>query len=147
MPVTIAQPGDLSVIRRLLADCNLPGEDITSAHLKRFLVHRETGQLIGVVGLELRGEAALLRSLAVSERHRGRSVARELVRRAEEHAGSAGIASLYLLTTTADTFFAALGYRITQRDAAPASIRETAEFAGICPSSSVCMVKQVRSTN
>jgi len=93
----------------------------------------------------LRGEAALLRSLAVSEKHRGTGVARELVRCAEEHAGAEGIASLYLLTTAADRFFAALGYRITQRDAAPASIQETAEFAGICPSSSVCMAKHFQS--
>ena len=141
--ITPAQSRDEPAIKHLLADCGLPGDDITAAHLEHFLVHKENSRLIGVVGLEQGGKDALLRSLAVSEDRRGRGLARALVGHAERQARAAGVESLYLLTTTADEFFAALGYRVTQRDSAPKSLQETAEFAGLCPASSVCMVKRL----
>jgi amino-acid N-acetyltransferase len=48
---------------------------------------------------------------------------------------------IYLLTTTAEEFFARRGYRRTERSSAPVAIRNTREFAGICPVSSAFMNK------
>jgi amino-acid N-acetyltransferase len=54
-----------------------------------------------------------------------------------------GVETLLLLTTTAERFFARRGYAVGPRDAAPLEIRQTPEFAGLCPSSSVCMRKRL----
>jgi amino-acid N-acetyltransferase len=73
-----------------------------------------------LVGLELFGSVALLRSLVVSERARG-------------------VHTIYLLTTTAEKFFQRRGFARTDRASAPPAIRATREFAGICPASSAFM--------
>jgi amino-acid N-acetyltransferase len=44
-----------------------------------------------------------------------------------------------LLTTTAAPFFTRFGFTSAARDAAPAALRATAEFASLCPASAVCM--------
>jgi amino-acid N-acetyltransferase len=138
-----AGSADEAAIRQLLAECGLPTSDLTVVLLVNFLVCRADGRVIGVVGVEPAGDAALLRSLAVAPGWRGCRVGRELVQRAEAHARGLGAEAVYLLTMTADRFFAALGYRTIARESAPASVRATAEFANLCPSTSVCMTKPV----
>jgi N-acetylglutamate synthase-like GNAT family acetyltransferase len=83
----------------------------------------------------------LLRSLVVRADARGTGLGSALVAHAESHARSEGISTLYLLTTTAERFFAARGYVAAERAAAPATIRDTREFADICPISSAFMQK------
>lgn len=59
-------------IRRLLNDCGLPTTDLTARHLKHFFSCGSEKSLRGVVGLEIYGSEALLRSLAVDKSTRGR---------------------------------------------------------------------------
>jgi amino-acid N-acetyltransferase len=143
MTVAAAQPADEPAIRALLEASGLPAADLTSAHLGSFWILRDAGGLAGVVGLEPRGRAALLRSLAVRADRRGSGVGAELLAHAESQARAFEVEALYLLTTTAERFFAARGYAVIARDAAPPEIRATVEFAGLCPASSVCMTKQL----
>lgn len=145
MTVSAAQPADLPAIRALLAANGLPAADLTPAHLGSFWVLRDPAGLAGVVGLELRGRASLLRSLAVRADQRGCGVGTALLAHAEAKAGELGVDTLYLLTTTAGSYFARRGYAVTPRDAAPAALQATAEFAEICPAGSVCMTKRVES--
>jgi amino-acid N-acetyltransferase len=140
-----AQAGDLPAIRALLAADRLPAGDLTPAHLESFWIERDAAGLAGVVGLEPRGRAALLRSLAVRADVRGRGLGAALLAHAEAQARALGVHELYLLTTTAERFFAARGHAAISRDAVPPEIRATAEFAGLCPASSVCMTKQLAS--
>ena len=139
-----AQWSDELAIKRLLTTAGLPGADLTPAHLARFLVLRDADQLGGVVGLEVFGAVALLRSLAVPTSRRGQGLGTRLAEAAEDHARSLGVAALYLLTTTAESFFARRGYRRIDRADAPAALHATAEFASLCPSTAVCMVKELR---
>ena len=97
----------------------------------------------GVVGLEIYGKAALLRSLAVRADRRGQGIGSRLVECAESYARERGVTSLYLLTMTAEAFFRHRGYSPLARDKAPEAIRATTEFAGICPASSSFMVKRL----
>jgi len=53
---------------------------------------------------------------------------------------------LYLLTTTAETFFVRCGYEVIDRAAVPEEIRATAEFRDLCPASSLCMKKRLSKT-
>ena len=96
-----------------------------------------------MVGLELFGEVALLRSLAVASSRRGSGLGSRLVAHAERHARDQGVQSLFLLTTTAEKFFLRRGYTRIPRDEAPAAIKGTREFSGICPASSAFMVKNL----
>ena len=138
-----AQPADLPAIRALLAASGLPGEDLTRAHLDSFWVRRDPAGLVGVVGIERRGRAALLRSLAVRADERGHGLGADLLAHAESQAAALGLDALYLLTTTAERFFAAHGYAVGPRETVPPEIQATAEFAELCPSNSVCMTKRV----
>jgi amino-acid N-acetyltransferase len=128
----------------LLQAADLSAEDITPEMLEHFLVMRDAHGLAGCVGLEVLEEVGLLRSVAVDEAHRGLGLGKELVAAMEEHARSQGVQALYLLTTTAEAFFAGLGYRKLARDEAPGAIAGTSQFSELCPSSSCFMVKPLQ---
>ena len=132
---------DESAVKQLLSESSLPISDITTQHLQHFFGCGSGPELEGVVGLELFSEAALLRSLAVASSMRGTGVGSSLVAHAERHARDQGVQSLYLLTTTAEAFFMRRGYARVPREDAPAAIKTTSEFSGICPTSSAFMVK------
>lgn len=127
----------------LLERCGLPVADIATATALRFYGCQRDGRLLGVVALESYGAVALLRSLAVSAEARRSGLGYALVRFAERQAAARQIACLYLLTTTAAAFFAKLGYQAMARESAPAAIRSTAQFSGLCPASSSFMSKRL----
>jgi amino-acid N-acetyltransferase len=133
---------DLAEIGDLLRQCGLPFEDI-AGHLPHFILAKEGAVLVASVGLEALGNVGLLRSLAVSPRHRGQGIAAALCDRLEQQAHTHGIASLYLLTLTAEDFFKRRGYARIERQLAPSAIQTTEEFKSICPASSACMKKEL----
>jgi amino-acid N-acetyltransferase len=135
-----ANPNESSV-KQLLSEANLPTADITAQHLTHFFGCGHGSGLEGVVGFELYGDTALLRSLAVAPGRRGAGLGSRLAAHAERHAQDQGVKSLYLLTTTAEQFFLRRGYARIPRESAPAAIKGTREFSGICPVSSAFMVK------
>jgi amino-acid N-acetyltransferase len=96
-----------------------------------------------LVGMEVYGDQALLRSLVVSERLRNIGIGRALVERAEVYAREQGAREIYLLTNSAERFFSVNGYVRTTREKAPPSIEATREFSELCPASSVFMVKSL----
>ena len=136
-----ARPADFAAIVRLLDDAALPHADLTPEHLAHFLVLRDGDAIAGVVGMEVRDDAGLLRSLAVAADRRGGGLASRLVDALEARARASGIRTLYLLTTTAEGFFARLGYAPADRATVPAAILATEEFRSICPSTAACMAK------
>lgn len=135
---------DRSEVINLLSASDLPTADLTAQHMSHFFGCVSDGELKGVVGLEIYSKVALLRSLAVAEEVRGSGLGRRLVECAERHARDRGIKSLYLLTTTAETFFLRRGYARVSREEAPEAIKNTKEFSGICPVSSAFMVKHLK---
>jgi amino-acid N-acetyltransferase len=96
-----------------------------------------------VVGLELLGATALLRSLAVDAGARGEGSGTALVEAAEGHAIREGVETVYLLTTTAERFFERLGYVRVAREKAPPEIRRTREFSEMCSETAVLMMKDL----
>ena len=140
-PVEAARAGDLVGIQWLLDLESLPTADLTETALEHFLVVRDEIGVIGVVGLEVYGQVALLRSLVVANSHAGRGIGRGLVVAAESLAARLGCRSIYLLTTTAGAFFELLGFRRIERHAAPPEIQQSAEFSSLCPTSATVMAK------
>ncbi len=141
--IEAATPADGPRIVALLAQAGLPTADLTPAALARFCVARDGDVIVGAVTVEHYGDNGLLRSLVVAPTQRGRSLGRALVEAVEQRARAQGLRSLVLLTQTAAEFFAALGYRVVARSAVPEALRNSSQFAGVCPSSAACMQKQL----
>jgi len=129
-------------LRALLASSGLPVSDLAEARPVLFGTLDHSG-LVGVVGVEVHGHSGLLRSLAVRSDARGTGLGGTLVDVAERFARTRGIRHLYLLTETAEKFFARRGYQRVERSAAPPEISGTPEFASLCPSTSGFMVKDL----
>ncbi len=136
--ITPAGPEDLEPIQQLLIRSDLPSEDVT-AFLPDFLVARLNGKIVGVIGLEVRGSGALLRSLAVADEQRGTGLGKELTARIVKHAQKRGVRQLGLLTTTAETFFAKRGFQPEPKNKAPHFVKASREYRDLCPSSAVFM--------
>jgi len=137
-----ARPARQAAVR-LLEAAGLPVEDLTDDHMAHFYFVGPATKPTGLVGLELCGGTALLRSLVVAPELRSAGLGRLLVERAESHARAHGASSMFLLTTTAESFFRHLGYASADRASAPPEIRATREFASICPASSAFLTKQL----
>ena len=140
---TFAALKDENDIKQLLFKSQLPTDGIIS-HLKDFILAKSTGGIIGVVGLEAYDGIGLLRSLAVLPEVRGKGIGKDLCSRAIAHAHTRNINELFLLTTTADGFFAKRGFHKVGRNLAPAPLQASVEFKTLCPDSAVCMRMQLR---
>ncbi|MDQ2664592.1 MAG: arsenic resistance N-acetyltransferase ArsN2 [Gemmatimonadota bacterium] len=139
----LAMPSDERAIAALLTAAHLPLDGVHEA-LSCFVVAEAAGQIVGVAGVEacgMRGEYALLRSVAVDPAWRSRGLGRSLVSRAIALAEERGTKALYLLTTTAEGYFPSFGFSLTSREAVPDDVRATAEFQGACPASATVMMR------
>ena len=132
--IRAATEDDVPAVLELLASEGLPTEGVEE-HLDGFVVVEDGGSIVGVGGLEIHPGAALLRSLAVAADRRGRGLATRICDRLEADARRRGAPSVYLLTETAERFFARRGYAKTDRGEAPEGIARSAEFVRLCPAS------------
>lgn len=133
----------LPVVRALLDEHDLPTGDLDEAAMQHFFGCGEDARPQGVVGIEVLGDVALLRSLSVTADAGGQGCGTALVATAEAHARAQGVRHLYLLTNTAETYFHRHGYTTVPRDAVPEAIRRTREFSSLCPDSATVMRKDL----
>ena len=140
-----ARPDDLPRVERLLLEAALPLDGVAEA-LPGFVVAEHDGDLVGVAGLEVCCDNALLRSVAVAPAWRSRGLGRQLVTRAISEAEARGIRALYLLTMTAEHYFPSFGFRTVARDDVPADVRATGEFRDACPASATVMARPLAPT-
>lgn len=138
-----ATPQDHAAILALLEQASLPTDDLAGPANVRFWIAEAGGQLVGAVGLERYGTDGLLRSLVVVPDARRHGLGAALVEALERDARSDGVARLLLLTETAQTFFARLGYQVIARNAAPQTVQAHPQFHTLCPSSATCMDKSL----
>jgi len=136
-----ADPDERAYAESLLAENDLPVEDLPE-DLEWLYCCEADGERVGVGGLQHPGDHALLRSVAIEESARGEGHGRTLCEQLLAEAAE-GVESVYLLTTTASDFFASLGFEEVERESAPEALRETAEFADLCPDAAVCMRREV----
>ncbi len=105
-----ARADDLPTIEALLAEERLPPQGLRE-HLGSFFVLEDDGRVVGSAGLELYGEAALLRSVVVTPEMRGRGLGERLTEAALAKAKKEGARRVYLFTFSAADFFARYGFR------------------------------------
>jgi N-acetylglutamate synthase-like GNAT family acetyltransferase len=95
----------------------IPGED-------------DAAPLVGCVAIEMVGDVALLRMLAVAPDRRGEGLGYVLVEAATERARAQGVRHLYLVTDGAQGYFGEkLGFAAIDRKDVVAPIQATAEYA------------------
>ncbi|HEY9479227.1 MAG TPA: arsenic resistance N-acetyltransferase ArsN2 [Gemmatimonadaceae bacterium] len=142
-----ASAEDLPAVERLLAGADLPVDGVAEIFATRasdFVVAEDPehpGMLVAAAGLEICGDNALLRSVAVRRDWQSRGLGHELVRRIVCVAEARDVGALYLLTTTAEHYFPRFGFTKIDRDAVPQEIRDTLEFRSACPESAVAMAR------
>lgn len=142
--IETASSRDYDEVIALLDAASLPTEDLERSSMAHFLVARDgSGMVIGAIGVERYGNAALLRSLVVAPGHRNLELGTQLVAELEARCRSLAVTDLFLLTTTAGDFFVNRCYRTIGRDAVPAALRDAAEFNRLCPDSAACMTKSL----
>lgn len=136
-----ATQDDLASVLALVRAAGLPTEGIADQFPGGYVVVRSGPTVIAVAGLEAHGAHGLLRSVAVAPAHRGGGLGKLLVEERLRRADEQGLASVYLLTTTAAEYFERLGFAVTSRASAPASLQTCSEFSAVCPASAACLAK------
>ncbi len=133
---------DFSSVCALLESAQLPTADLRQdmAHFFLAIIGDDT---VGAIGLDPYGSSGLLRSMIVQPEFRNMGIAAHLVETLEAHAKKEGVEELYLITNTAEQFFAKIGFKKIQRDQLPDAVAGSAEFNGLCPASSTIMKKKI----
>ena len=126
-----ATTGDLPAVEALLGSAGLPLDGVADA-FRSGVVARDDGRIVGCAGVELYGDAALVRSVAVDEARRGEGLGTELVASVEAVARDAGAREAYLLTETAEDWFPRFGYAAISRAEAEPAIGSSVEFTSAC---------------
>jgi arsenate reductase len=135
---------ELAAIDALIRASALPAEVVRDRFPEAYVVARRDGDIVGVAALETHDRTGLLRSVAVAPGERGRGTGIALVGDRLATAWANGLASVYLLTTTAAPLFRRFGFADADRASAPAALTASPEFAALCPSSAACLRLELR---
>jgi amino-acid N-acetyltransferase len=133
---------DLQAVHDLLARQNLPLDGVDD-HVRTMLVAKDGAQIVGTAALELYSGGALLRSVAVDSHQQGRRLGSRLTEAALRLARTHGADEVFLLTTTAESFFPRFGFEPVARADVPASVQASIEFRSACPASAIVMRKRL----
>jgi N-acetylglutamate synthase-like GNAT family acetyltransferase len=137
--IRAATAPDLPEVQTLLRLADLPADGLEEQFGDGFAVAVAAGRIVGVAGIEVYGADGLLRSAVVAPEWRGRGIGDALTRDRIGWARGAGLRRIYLLTTTAGSYFPRFGFATNSRDGAPPAIRASREFADACPSTALFM--------
>jgi amino-acid N-acetyltransferase len=142
--MAFAQAEDVPLIYSLLERCGLPIVGLDAA-LETLIVAREAEQVIGCAALEIYGNVALLRSVAVDPTHRSAGLGQQMVEAQLASARMHGIQEVYLLTETAADYFPRFGFQLIDRSATSPALHQAVEWTSACPASASVMVLHLES--
>ena len=142
MVIKHADPSDLQEVQALLQRSQLPLDGLAE-HVETMIVARDKSHVVGAAALEFYADGALLRSVAVDRAVQGRRLGHRLTEAALQMAQERGANTVFLLTTTAETFFPKFGFEQVARADVPASVQASVEFRFACPASAVVMRKRL----
>ena len=142
--VRAAIESDRDGVSALLSASKLATLDPFSQFGSQYVVANDSkGRLVGVAGLEVYGDDALLRSVAVAPSFRSQGLGRQLTQDRLRWAAEHDVSTVYLLTTDASSYWRRHGFSEIGREEAPSSIRSTSQWSGGCSASAIAMKKQV----
>lgn len=129
--------------KAMLSTSDLLHSDVEPGDEKIFFGYRSGDHWQALVGLECHGDAALLRSLWVEPDARKQGLGGQLLRYCENYCQNRVINTIYLLTETAQPYFAHFGYKTMRREEAPPSINATRQASSLCSEQAVMMTKSL----
>ena len=133
-----ASTQDVPAIEAMLIKANLSIVGVRR-HIAHFRLGRQDGKIVAVGGLEIYGEQALLRSIAVDAEQRNKAYGKQVVGDLCQCAQLAGIRDVYLKTVSARPFFYALGFQVRAYEQVPKSLKQSSQLRGACPASATVM--------
>jgi amino-acid N-acetyltransferase len=139
MNMSRAETDHLGPMQNLLRSAQLPTEGVAENLTDYWVALTESGDVVGLIGLEIHGPDGLLRSLVVHPRQRGHGLAARLCRGLLARVRAESLRAVYLLTTDAAEYFARHGFVSVDRNEVPIGIQKSQEFSTLCPVSSVVM--------
>lgn len=133
---------DLPTIFKLLETAKLPTAGVKD-HIQNFILEFSDQTLIACAGLEIHGQAGLLRSVVVNAAERSHGIGSKLVKSILEHARTQQLSSIFLLTESAENYFPRFGFKRISRTEIPESLQASEELRGACPDTAVVMMLEL----
>lgn len=138
--LTPAVGPERELAEQLLVSAKLPTDILTSGRGELWIAR--IGDATAVGGFEFYGEDALLRSVAVDERFRGTGIGVRLTEALLSIAKERNVRRVWLLTETAERFFANRGFtQVARSTITNGDLLRSAEFTHVCASTAVCMMR------
>ena len=125
-----ARAEDIPRIEALITGEHLPAYGLDE-FLGTFFVLADGEHVVGCAGLEVYGEAALLRSVVVAPERRRRDEGRRLVEAALAEARRRRVARVYLFTMNAGAFFGRLGFRDVRPEDFEEAVRASRQYEAV----------------
>ena len=135
--VKLAEQADFREIHELLSQNGLPTAGVDPATGKYYVA--ENSELMGIVGAEYYGSAAMLRSLAVKPQFKKSGVAKALIANALAILKMNAVTNVYVITNTAEKYLNRFGFRKIDRSEVPVTVLNTSALGDACPASSTYM--------
>jgi N-acetylglutamate synthase-like GNAT family acetyltransferase len=133
LPIGRGDPA-FEVMRKSLEAADLPTSDLDDGDAHYFAC--EAGGFGGLVRLD---DVVLLRSIVVPPNMRRGGIGSVILAGLIATAQSWNAREAWLLTTTAEAFFAGHGFERVARAEAPPAVTQTSQFANVCPDSAALM--------
>ena len=131
---------ELGAAAEALAASGLPADDVEADDVRLF-AFKLGGRTVGYGGLEIHGDAALLRSILVDPGMRRQGFGFRIVEELIARAAAERARQAFLLTTNAANTFKRFGFAVVDRKDAPQAILATRQAAGPCPATTTLMAK------
>lgn len=135
---------DLRDLKIILLSEGLPVQTIGTAPISFFAINAENGAPLGWGGIEVYGDAGVLRSVVIKNALRGMGSGKKLVKALISEARELGLKKLWLLTINAETFFSQLGFQHAIRSEAPKAIQLCEEFTWSYNDTAHCMCMKLK---
>jgi amino-acid N-acetyltransferase len=137
--IRTATAGDRDEVVALLERTALPPDGIDEQFGEPYAVATSGGRIVGAAGVEVYGDAGLLRSVAVNPAWQGHGLGQRLTEDRLRWAAARGLGTVYLMTNTAAGYFPRLGFEPVAREEVPAAVCGSLQFASVCPSTAAVM--------
>jgi len=108
-----------------------------------YFILQLNADIIGVIGLEIYGDSALIRSFAIIPEFQKKGLGTTLFQQIMEYAQEKKIKNLYVLTQTAKVFFEKKNFGVVDRNVAPLEIQQSKEFTTACPSTAILLKRAI----
>ena len=125
-----------------LRAAGLPTDDLLS-EAQIFYQMSDVDGPVAFGGFYVAETEGLLRSVVVVPNNRGKGIGRRFVEFLIDRMNKRGVVRVWLLTTTAESFFGRLQFKSRPRGDAPTAIAGTREFSLLCPTSAVLMCRSL----